>query len=61
MLNNIIAKEYLQLLEHQKIDPNVIKKEIRTQDLKVDVKGQLGKLTIYQLYNQKFKKKLHYR
>jgi hypothetical protein len=41
-------------------NPSAIKEEIRTQDLGVDVKGQLGKLAIDQFYNQKFKKVLYY-
>jgi hypothetical protein len=36
------------------------KKKIRTQDLRVDVEVQLGKLVIDQLYNQKFKNFLYY-
>ncbi len=59
-LNSRVAKKDLQHLEHQRSDPSAIKKEIGTQDLKVDVEGELGKLAINQLYNQKFKKFLYY-
>jgi hypothetical protein len=58
-LNSRIVKKDLQL-EHQGLDPNVIKEEIGTQDLEVDVEGQLEKLAIDKLYNHKFKKILYY-
>ncbi len=48
-------KKELQEHEHQTLDSNAIKDEIENQGSRVDVKGQLGKVTIDQLYNQKFK------
>jgi hypothetical protein len=59
-LNSRVDKEDLQQLEHQGLDPSAIKEEIGIQDLRVDVKGQLRKFAIDQLYNQKFKKFLYY-
>jgi hypothetical protein len=59
-LNSKVAKEDLQQLEHQGSNPSAIKEEIGTHDLGVDVEGQLGKLAIDQLYNQKLKKFLYY-
>jgi hypothetical protein len=38
------------------LNPNAIKEEIRIQDLRVDVEGQLKKLAIDQLYNRKVQK-----
>ncbi len=38
-LNNIVAIEKLQQFEHQGLDPNAIKKQIRTQDSNMDVEG----------------------
>jgi hypothetical protein len=60
-LNSRVGTKNLQQLEHQGSNSSAIKEEIRTQDLGVDVKGQLGKPTIDQLYNQKFKKFLYCR
>ncbi len=48
--NSRVAKEDLQL-QHQGSYPSVIKKEIGTQDSRVDVKGQLGKLVIDEFHN----------
>jgi len=58
--NTRLAKEELQKLEHQTLDPNVIKDEIENQDSRVNIEGQLGKVAIDQLYNQKFKKFIYY-
>jgi hypothetical protein len=54
-LNSRVAIEDLQQLEHQGLDPNLI-----NEDSDVDIKGQLRKLAIDQVYNQKFKKFLCY-
>jgi hypothetical protein len=43
-----------------RLDHNAIKEEMTFSDLGVDVEGQLRKLVIDQLYNQKFKKFLYY-
>ncbi len=59
-MNSKVTIEDLQQLEHE-VDPSAIKKEIGTQDLDVDVEGQLRKLVIDHLYKQKFKKFLCYR
>jgi hypothetical protein len=40
-LNSKVTIEDRQQLEHQGLDPSAIKEEIRTQDLDMDVKGQL--------------------
>jgi hypothetical protein len=48
------------MLDHQQSNPNIVKEKRKNQDSKVNVRKQLGRNVICELYNQKLKKILYY-
>jgi hypothetical protein len=44
------------MLDHQQSNPSIVKEKKQNQDSRVNVRRQLGRDIIYELYNQKFKK-----